>query len=219
MKSRVDSEAQRYHHGNLRTALVALGIEQLKEKDAASLSLRELALQAGVSPMAPAHHFGSRRGLLAAIAAEGFRRLGQFREDFMQAQGVLAGDVFTHVRAYIGFAEADPALFRLMFGPEFGDKKEFPELAAAAAQGYARFNDFVNRYFRAMGLTPPPGATMAVWAVTHGFAMLIMGQQRAPGGVQPDDMVETTLRLVLKGLRDNHCRAPVPQREPVAEME
>ncbi len=198
---KAQTNPQRYHHGNLRAALVGLGIEQLHQKDASALSLRGLALQAGVSPMAPAHHFGTRLGLLAAIAAEGFRRLGQFRETFMRAQGGMTGDIFTHVRAYIAFAAAHPGLFRLMFGPEFGDKKDYPELAAAAAQGYARFNDSVNRYFQTLGLVPPPGATASVWAVTHGFAMLIMGQQRVPGSaVQPEDMIDQTLLFVLNGL-------------------
>jgi AcrR family transcriptional regulator len=201
MPEKQNDETRRYHHGNLHAALVSLGIEQLKETGAASLSLRELALRAGVSPMAPTHHFGSRRGLLAAIAAEGFRRLCRFRDDFMQASPAPNRDIFAHVRAYIAFAAANPSLFRLMFGPEFAEKKEFPELAAAAAQGYARFNDSVNRYFLLAGKSPPRGATVAVWAVTHGFAMLIMAQQRAPdAALQPEDMVEKTLALVLEGL-------------------
>lgn len=201
MKRNMPTGPRPYHHGNLRAELVDLGIEQMRHKDVSALTLRGLALLAGVSPMAPAHHFGTRRGLLAAIAAEGFRRLREFREAFPGGSGNASGDVIAHVHACIAFAVEQPALFRLMFGPEFGDKKDFPELAAAAAQGYVQFNASVNRYFQLRGLPPPPGATAAVWAVMHGFAMLIMDQQSPPGGgVKPVEMVDQTLVFLLEGL-------------------
>lgn len=44
-------------------------------RGATELSLRELAREAGVSHAAPAHHFGDRRGLFTALAADGFTRL------------------------------------------------------------------------------------------------------------------------------------------------
>ena len=63
-----------YHHGDLRAALLRAGEEQLARSGVAGFSLREVASRVGVSHAAPAHHFGDAQGLLAALAAEGFRR-------------------------------------------------------------------------------------------------------------------------------------------------
>ena len=68
-----------YHHGNLREALVSCGKVQLAEVGLADISLRRIAAGVGVSQVAPKHHFGNKEGLLAAIAADGFRDLAAFR--------------------------------------------------------------------------------------------------------------------------------------------
>ncbi|MFC7657596.1 TetR/AcrR family transcriptional regulator [Pseudonocardia benzenivorans] len=61
-----------YHHGNLRRALLDASAQLVGERGPAALSLREVARRAGVSHAAPAHHFTDRRGLLTALAAEGW---------------------------------------------------------------------------------------------------------------------------------------------------
>ncbi|NBO21074.1 MAG: TetR/AcrR family transcriptional regulator, partial [Rhodobacteraceae bacterium] len=69
------SDEKPYHHGDLATALIAAAHQELSEQGAAGFSLRRVARRAGVSHAAPAHHFGDAAGLLAALAAQGFRRL------------------------------------------------------------------------------------------------------------------------------------------------
>ena len=57
------SENATYHHGALRTALLAAAEALIEERGLDRFSLRETARRAGVSPAAPAHHFGDARGL------------------------------------------------------------------------------------------------------------------------------------------------------------
>src|SRR3954451_6173243 len=64
-----------YHHGNLRRVLLDTALEAIATDGVAALSLRDVARRAGVSHAAPAHHFGDKRGLLTAIAIEGFAGL------------------------------------------------------------------------------------------------------------------------------------------------
>ena len=58
---------KKYHHGNLKPALVTAGMEILEEDGLRALTLRAIAARVGVSHTAPKNHFGSLRGLLTAI--------------------------------------------------------------------------------------------------------------------------------------------------------
>jgi AcrR family transcriptional regulator len=97
-----------YHHGNLRTALLAEAERTLREQGIGQLTLRDLARQAGVSHAAPRRHFADRQALLDALAEAGFLRLG----DELRAAIESAGDDYeTQLRAaataYIRFATQD----------------------------------------------------------------------------------------------------------------
>src|SRR5688572_4310334 len=102
-----------YHHGDLRRALVEATEALLAEKGPEAFSLREVARRAGVSPAAPAHHFGDAGGLLAAVATAGFDGLaaaltageakgGADPRRRLREQGV----------AYVEFALGHPGRFR-----------------------------------------------------------------------------------------------------------
>lgn len=57
-----------YHHGDLRAALIKAADAIIAEGGLEAFSLREAAQRAGVSPGAPAYHFGSAKGLLTEVA-------------------------------------------------------------------------------------------------------------------------------------------------------
>src|SRR6185369_5283320 len=64
-----------YHHGDLKNALIQAGVEILAKDGVGGLSLRKVALKAGVSHSAPYAHFTDKQALIAAISTEGFRQL------------------------------------------------------------------------------------------------------------------------------------------------
>src|SRR3546814_10926578 len=65
-----------YHHGALRPALIRAAVEVLAERGPDGFSLRETARRAGVSPAAPAQHFGDARGLRTARPPAAVRDVG-----------------------------------------------------------------------------------------------------------------------------------------------
>lgn len=67
----------RFHHGNLREALIARAIEVIGEKGVEGLSLRRIAKDLGVSHAAPARHFSSKADLLSTIVAQSYAALTQ----------------------------------------------------------------------------------------------------------------------------------------------
>src|SRR3954468_1172678 len=103
----------RYHHGNLRRVLMDCAIAAVAERGATTLSLRDVARRAGVSHAAPAHHFGDKRGLLTAIAVEGFELQAAALRDAHGDGAFLDAGL-----AYIEFAVDHPAHFAVMYRPD-----------------------------------------------------------------------------------------------------
>src|SRR5262249_32822221 len=64
--------AERYHHGNLRAALINAGLKLIARKGVRALTLREIGARVGVSRMAAYRHFANKDDLLAAIREAGF---------------------------------------------------------------------------------------------------------------------------------------------------
>src|ERR1700676_4509372 len=80
----------KYHHGNLREALIEAGLKLIEEKGVRALTLREIGAQGGVSRMAAYRHFADKAGLLEAISEGGF---AQFADALDQTRG-SAGEAF-----------------------------------------------------------------------------------------------------------------------------
>jgi AcrR family transcriptional regulator len=151
-----------YHHGDLRRVLLEAAVASLRESGPAALSLRDLARRAGVSHAAPAHHFGDKRGLLTAVAAEGFRRLATT----LGAAYEATGDVAEVGVAYVKFAVEERPYFDVMFRPDLYDAAD-PELdAARSASGAALYGP------AATVSDTPQHAGIAAWSLVHGLATL-----------------------------------------------
>ena len=142
-----------YHHGDLRAALITAGEAVLAETGVDGFSLRSVAKRVGVSHSAPAHHFGDAKGLLDALATEGFRRFLAAMEARQAAEPsaeprkkLLASGL-----GYLDFAVSSPALFRLMFATERSQAKS-EELTAAARASFTHLADSVARFARCVAL-------------------------------------------------------------------
>ncbi|WP_428488130.1 TetR/AcrR family transcriptional regulator [Rhodopila sp.] len=163
----------KYHHGNLYAALIDSGLALLRRDGIDALSLRGVAREAGVSPTAPYRHFADKEALLAAIAATGFARLDAalraadetaFGVAALRAQGV----------AYVGFAVAEPALFRLMFGPLISATVDTPDPTALLDEAQAAYATLRRRVARLVADSRVEIASLAAWSMVHGLATLLV---------------------------------------------
>ena len=164
----------RYHHGNLREALIEAGLAIVAEQGLGALTLRACATRAGVSHAAPTHHFGNLRGLLTVLTAIAFR----WFFDTLASEQRLASDaprdqVRAACRGYLRFATTHPDLFRLMFSAKRLDW-ENSELIEASRAAYAQLAETV-RPFHA---PPDDGEGLRlrtlVWSTVHGYAHLLL---------------------------------------------
>ncbi len=183
--------ARRYHHGDLRAALLAAAEEELASTGPEGFSLRAVARRAGVSHAAPAHHFGDSRGLLSALAAEGFRRfLATQAAREAQAPPDPRSQLVAAGLGYIDFALARPTLFRLMFGSAKPDQAS-ADLLAAGEAAY----DHLAAQVAAVGGDMRDLA--AVWAMAHGLADLAMSGRLAALRDLPDLERDATLSAMV----------------------
>ncbi|MGD0191235.1 MAG: TetR/AcrR family transcriptional regulator [Rhizomicrobium sp.] len=176
-----------YHHGDLRAALLAASESILLERGVQGFTLREAARRAGVSPAAPAHHFGDVAGLLSAVAREGFLEFGRRLREADEAAGADPSARLTaQGTAYVRFALAFPARFQLMFRCDLVDMSR-GDLAEIANASFATLDSAV----RSLAGTKPgealsmagTGALLASWAMVHGFAHLALEGQFGGGAL------------------------------------
>jgi AcrR family transcriptional regulator len=184
-----------YHHGHLREALIEAGLAHLERRDADTLSLRDLARQAGVTANAVYRHFESKEALQAALAAEGFRRLLAAQVAAAQRQRPARETLLDSGRAYLRFARAHPALYRLMFG-HYGATHRHGELGEAAMASYAELGRQVAAAF---GLDDTDArrapSTVYVWALVHGLSELWIDGQFEGLGSDAETLVERVVQL------------------------
>ena len=140
-------------------------------KGPTGFSLREVARRAGVSHAAPAHHFGSSKGLLTSVATEGFQTLvDAFTEVYdiedpverLRAMG----------KAYVNTAVNYPGHFGVMCAEELIDTgdAEFTGVATGSYQMLlATITDIAERHNP--DLDVDAAATMT-WSAVHGLAVL-----------------------------------------------
>ena len=177
----IKDNKSRYHHGDLRKALLDAAESELEENGIEAFSLRKVAKRAGVSHAAPAHHFGDISGLLTALAVVGNRRfIACMAEAELGAKDaedklVCAGVGYTH------FATRHHALFRLIFTSDKVDRAN-PDLIAA---GHDAFMHMADRVHALKGNHPMENSAammdaMVIWSAAHGIADLFSSGRMIP---------------------------------------
>ena len=181
-----------YHHGDLEAALLRSAGNILEKEGLEALGLRAVARRAGVSHNAPYRHFTEREALLAALAAEGFERLGAAQRKAGEAGGLRAMG-----EAYVRFALEHPQRFRLMFGGQISIARH-ARLREVATRTFAGLSGALSaRVPEAQGARD---ASIAAWALVHGLALLLLGDRIAAAAFQGRDR-EAFVRNVLGSIR------------------
>ncbi|WP_408952040.1 TetR/AcrR family transcriptional regulator [Lysobacter sp. Hz 25] len=167
---------ERYHHGDLKMALIQAADQILAEHGLEGFSLREAARRAGVSPAAPAHHFGSAAGLLSEVAILGFEELAKHL-DVDPSAGTPTQRMRMQGVGYVRFALTYPGRFHLMFRHDLLSHDD----AALQAAGDKTLMQ-LEQTIRAMHSLPSQQSLdtqaraelLAAWSMVHGFAHLAL---------------------------------------------
>ncbi|WP_068115177.1 TetR/AcrR family transcriptional regulator [Tropicimonas marinistellae] len=108
---------ERYHHGDLRAQLVEATRQLVEEVGPDHFSVSEACRRAGVSTAAPYRHFKTKDDMLAAVLADGMQRhFNAMRASVEDYEPATLDRIRALGRTYVGFAQREPGVFRLIFG-------------------------------------------------------------------------------------------------------
>ncbi len=181
----------RYHHGNLREALIHAALHLLETKGVDGLSLRSLGKALGVTQAAPYSHFRDKDDLLAAIAETGFQRLALSMAEDATGAATTQERIERLMTSYIHFAQSNKALFQVMFGRELADMKNFPTLAMTAGKSYSLISTALAK--RASTAVDTRFLTVSIWSLCHGLTTLIVD-----GKIKLDQFGSSTVEEFVK---------------------
>ena len=189
----------RYHHGDLRRALVEEALRTIQRHGVEGLTLRSVGETLGVSRTAMYRHFADKSALLAEVAREGFRT---FRQELADAweQGGRGREAFDAMSlAYVRFAVTHPAHYRVMFGKFVDSCAADPDLQNEAAAAFQVLVDALVAQQEAGLVRPDEPTRLAryIWAIVHGVAMLAIDGQLP----RQDGYVEDLLRYAVTRIR------------------
>src|SRR5580704_15726616 len=122
----------RYHHGDLRTALVDAAIVLISERGLRGFSLAEASRRVGVSAAAPYRHFADRDELLAAVAVRGLQLFAAMAATEASNASDPRQRLAAMTRAYVWFAAEQRPLFDALYSAGL-DKARYPYLQRAWA--------------------------------------------------------------------------------------
>lgn len=206
-----------YHHGNLRAALIEAGLAALEQSDSKEISLRALAREIGVSANAAYRHFEDKNALLSALATEGFRRFTELQKQAVQGHTDAPSARQASGQAYIDFARANPALFRLMFG-HFLHASTDPDLRQAAMESFQGLLEG-----SAVDTGTPPDDERAIltailrWSLVHGLSHLALDGQLDVFSDKLDKLIDDVLTLSkTMAVAAAQAHAPQPAKKAPA---
>ena len=162
----------RYHHGDLRSALIEVAIELIAERGVRDFSVAEASRRLGVAASAPYAHFADRDDVLAAVTVRAYEEMTGEMLPAVAGIEAPADRLPAMAAGFVRFAASNRALFDALY--ESGaDKARHPEIEVAERPLGEALRDCVRALTG--GSEPLAGSlATAVEATARGFALLLL---------------------------------------------
>ena len=191
-----------FHHGDLKSALIAAGLKQVERNGLNSLSLRQLSLVAGVSQTAAYRHFRDLEHLKAEVSKSAREALGRDMQSRVKKIGKTNAKkqaidrLWSAGSAYIDFGIRHPNMFEIAF-ITFESPGRQPENPSP----WGILNDCLDQLLTNKVITKSVRnkAPMIAWSMVHGFASLA-SQGLTGNAEETKKSMNTILTSVLTSL-------------------
>jgi len=189
----------KYHHGNLKEALIESACSVCECEGHENMSLRSIAKNANVSQTAPYRHFKTKQDLLSEVAKRGFIELKNALINAADNTKIAEDpqEKFLDMGlAYLNFGLNKQNTYDLMNGPEC-PKDDYPELKTEAQETFAILITAIVELKPRINETELEMMSIKHWATLHGLVSLLRNKDMAESewGAGP------ALRSVKKDLR------------------
>lgn len=165
----------RYHHGDLRNALIIAAAEQIEASGTLDFAITDTAKRAGVSQGAPYRHFRDRSELLHAVRELAF--LGLYYRLEAVSRCFPPGDITLIIEMgqnYIDYAREKAVFFPLMWNMR--DEATEASNEQRKPTGFDFLEDAVAAYLAQHNNSREPvRVATQLWAAAHGIATLELG--------------------------------------------
>lgn len=202
----------RYHHGDLRAALIDTAVEIIGERGVRGFSLAEASRRLGVASSAPYAHFADRDEFLAAVAVHAYELFNKQFLPQIYEFGEPADRLAALTRSYVRFAGAHRPLFEVIFVAGL-DKVRNPQVKAAEKPFDDAYTDIIRTLDPESGdLTGAAGdLATAVEAAAYGHAMLLLEGDYGHGDEAVELAADRAARATLALVESRHLlRRPAP---------
>ena len=190
----------RYHHGDLRRALLDEALRTIQQDGVDALTLRTIGVRLGVSRTALYRHFTDKRALLSSVATEGFRLLTKRLLNAWKAGGIRGFNAMGV--AYIRFAMGNPSHYRVMFGGFVDDGPRDDDLMRESTAAFQALVDAILALQQEGAVRKDDALQLAqfIWAVVHGVSMLIIDGRLAHHRAPIDDLIQFAVERINTGV-------------------
>ncbi len=183
---------------NLKEILVEEAFKVIEEKGVEKLSLREVARGLGVSHQAPYKHFASRDHILAAVVAKCFERFANHLRARPKGQ-TPEEDLSNMGAAYLGFAQANPLMYRLMFNTPLPPMQDHPDMLQNGQVAFSLLRDRLEtmclRELSEDVDNPAKHDALFIWSLLHGFTSLMQADAMATVEFSDQDRDASVVRM------------------------
>ena len=197
---------ERYHHGDLKNALLDAARDLAIEGSVDGFTLREVARRAGVSPAAPYHHFADKNDLVRQLAIRAFETMRQSLQTAADSSADSGQQLEQMGVAYLRFAFTHAAEFRFMFNRELCAPPGQPdplEVAGSAAQAVLHHVVVTAQANQTIRAGNTQAIVLSIWSVIHGLSAILLetpsGKTATLEGAEA--MARNVIADVLSGVR------------------
>lgn len=189
----------RYHHGELREALIDATRRLVVQRGAENFTLADACRVAGVTTAAPYRHFSGKQEILEEIASRGFEELRKrsMAKIAEKGEGTLQG-IIAMGQAYVAFAVEETAVFRLMFGQQPSLKKA-EHVVGTGHECFAQVIEQIALYCKRNRVRgDAQEIALKLWTFVHGAASLLIDKDY--DGVAPQMDINKLIASATPGL-------------------
>jgi AcrR family transcriptional regulator len=184
---------------DVRAALVVAGSRVVERDGAAALTVRAVAVEAGVAPMGVYNHFRDKRGLVVAVLADAFDRLARataWRADLTPRAALREVGL-----GYRRFALAHRNTYGLMFGEATSHAEALDQVGQHSDDTFDQLVHAVRicQQHRIIRDGDPLSLAMAFWSAVHGAVSLEVSGSTPPG-TDAERAYDDVLDLLERGL-------------------